>query len=105
MYVIAVELMLEPVLSCHGVLPAASSIAMNSPVNLPANTCPLPVASMSAELGKSVNRCSPFHLAGQRIERLEVTEEIAWLDLRELVVDAGGVRANDLVFGWRGRYA
>src|SRR6266853_316709 len=59
-YVMAVELTLEPVLNCHSVSPVFSSSAMNSPVNLPVNTSPPPVASMPAELGRSVNGTSHF---------------------------------------------
>ena len=40
----------------------------------------------------------PFLLAGQRINRYEVTEQIARLDLGEPVVDARGVRADDRLF-------
>src|SRR5262245_30579400 len=36
-YVIAVELMLEPVLNCQRILPVSSSSATNSPVSLPVN--------------------------------------------------------------------
>jgi len=59
-YVIAVDLMLEPVLNCHSVSPVASSSPMNSPVSLPLNRSPPPVASLPAELGKLVNWTSHF---------------------------------------------
>src|SRR5215469_5703879 len=52
-YVIAVELTLDPVLNCQSVLPLSSSSAMNSPVSLPVKTSPPPVASTPAELGRS----------------------------------------------------
>src|ERR1700730_11327671 len=59
-YVIAVELTLEPVLNCQSVLPVSSSSAMNSPVIFPVKIWPPPVASMPAELGRPINGISHF---------------------------------------------
>src|SRR6476469_4974454 len=41
-YVIAVELTLDPVLNCHSVLPVARSSATNSPESLPVKRRPPP---------------------------------------------------------------
>ena len=71
-----------PVLNCHSVLPVSSSSATNSPVSLPVNTSPPPVASMPAELGRSVSGTSHFFSPVSGFDRHEVAEHVARLDGR-----------------------
>src|ERR1044071_5404008 len=52
--------MLELFLNCHSVAPVASSRATTSPVALPENNNPPPVASIPAALGRSVSGISHF---------------------------------------------
>ena len=56
----AVALTLDPVWNSQRVSPVSSSSATNSPVILPVNSSPPPVASTPAELGKSCIGTSHF---------------------------------------------
>src|SRR6266568_4168841 len=97
-YVIAVELTLEPVLNCQSVLPVSSSSAMNSPVNLPVNTSPPPVTSMPAELGRSVNGTSHFFSPVNGLIAA-VAEDVAWLHLRLPRINTRRLCAENLRLG------
>jgi len=77
-YVIAVELTLDPVLNCQRVLPVCSSSAMNSPDSLPVNMSrlPLPACGRARQIGKGD---FPFPLTCQWIDRREVlTTHLVW---------------------------
>ena len=63
------------------------------------NTSPPPVASMPAELGKSVSGTSHFFSPVSGLIASEVTEHIARLHRRDSCGDAGGVGAEDGCFG------
>src|SRR5262245_33615816 len=54
-HVIGCELTPEPVLNCQSVWPVSASTAMNSPVILPVNRSPPPVARTADQCGKSAS--------------------------------------------------
>src|SRR5580692_8074797 len=91
----AVELMLEPVLNCQSVWPVVSSSAMNSPVNLPVNTRPPPVASIPAALGKSVNGISHLFSPVSGLMARKCPTTSPGLISGSPGVDAGRARAHD----------
>ena len=53
----------EPVWNCHSCLPVSASSAMNSPVSLPVNSNPPPVASIADQTWKSISGTRHFFAA------------------------------------------
>src|SRR5262249_53493220 len=80
-------LMPEPVWNCQTTLPVSASTAMNSPVSLPVNSRPPPVASIADQIWKSISGVRLLLLRGERIDGLHVAERLIRRPRQRQVLD------------------